>query len=75
MISKAKKQASRCRKSNKTEKVQSKTASQVCDKENTICMHDKGCKSLIFLNFVLNKFFWIIFKNMFEIKFDKRQNL
>ena len=41
----------------KAEKVQSKTARQVCDRENTICIHEKGCKSFIFLNFVLNKFF------------------
>ena len=39
---------------------------QVCDRENTILIHDKGCKSFIKKKTYVEK--------MFEIKFDKRQN-
>ena len=50
---------------NKTEKVQSKTARQVCDRENIIWIHGKGCKKFFFLKVCIEKVFWIIFPKYF----------
>ena len=58
---------------NQTEKVQSKTARQVCDREILFEYIMKVAK-VLFKKVCAEKVFWIFFQRMFDIKFDKRQN-
>ena len=73
---------------NKTEKVQSKTARQVCDREilfeyimkvskvlfKKVLFKKVLCKKVLFKKVCAEKVFWIFFQRMFDINFDKRQN-